>query len=76
MRKKLVSRIEDEVLNYKSKYINDEVLENKLGIIDEDLLNKAERMLTSFKLVKLFLDPGMQTFDITHYLSIHKVLHH
>lgn len=69
-----MSRIEDEILNYKSKYIKDEVLENKLGIIDEDLLNKAERMLTSYKLAKLFLDPGMQTFDMTHYLSIHKVL--
>ncbi len=64
----------DEALNYKSIYETNGVLTNKLGIKDEEELNKAERMITSFKLAKLCLNPGEQTFDIKHYLSIHKFL--
>ena len=65
----------DEVLNYQSPYTNKGgVLKNKFNLEDEELLNKAERMLTSYKLAKLYLDPGHQTFDIEHYKSIHKFL--
>lgn len=41
---------------------------------DAKLLDKAERMITSYKLAKLYLEPGSQTFDVNHYLSIHKFL--
>ena len=69
-----MSRIVDEILNYKSKDEDDGVLRNKLGIKDQESLSKAERMITSYKLAKLYLDPGEQTFDVKHYLSIHKFL--
>ncbi len=65
----------DEILNYQSPYTRaGGVLQNKLNLDDEELLNKAERMVTSYKLAKLYLDPGHQTFDIEHYKSIHKFL--
>ena len=69
-----MARIVDEILNYKSKDEDDGVLKNKLGIKDQESLSKAERMITSYKLAKLYLDPGEQTFDVKHYLSIHKFL--
>ena len=69
-----MSRLENELLNYESKYIKDGALINKLGLTDEEKLNKAERMITSYKLAKLYLQPGTQTFDVNHYLSIHKFL--
>lgn len=68
---------ERDSLNYKSKYTVDEddkVLRNKLGIWDEDGLNEAERMITSYKLAKLYLDTGAQSFDANHLKSIHKFL--
>ena len=64
-------------LSSKSKYTIDEedkVLRNKLGIWDEDSLNEAERMITSYKLAKLYLDTGAQSFDANHLKSIHKFL--
>lgn len=70
-----MSNRNDNVLNYKSIYSDGtDVLTNKLGIKDVDSLNKAERMLTSYKLAKLFLEPGEQTFDVEHYKRIHKFL--
>ena len=50
------------------------VIKNKLGLTNEEELNKAERLITSYKLAQLFLNPGRQTFDVAHYLSIHKYL--
>lgn len=64
----------NDILNYRSKYDTNGVLVNKLGLTNEEELNKAERMITSFKLTKLCLEPGEQTFDIEHYLRIHKFL--
>ena len=65
----------DEPFNDQSLYINTSgVLKNKLNLDDEELLNKAERMITSYKLAKLYLNPGKQTFDIEHYKRIHKFL--
>lgn len=69
-----MSRLENDLLNYNSKYLKKGVLINKLGLEDANLLDKAERMITSYKLAKLYLEPGSQTFDINHYLSIHKFL--
>ena len=68
---------EKDSLHYKSKYTldsEDKVLRNKLGIWDEDSLNEAERMITSYKLAKLYLDTGAQSFDANHLKSIHKFL--
>ncbi len=68
---------EKDSLHYKSKYTldsEDKVLRNKLGIWDEDSLNEAERMITSYKLAKLYLDTGAQSFDAEHLKSIHKFL--
>lgn len=69
-----MSRLESDLLNYESKYLKDGVLINKLDVLDEESLNKAERIITSYKLAKLYLNPGEQTFDVNHYLSIHKFL--
>lgn len=69
-----MARFENELLNYESKYLKDGVLINKLDVLDEESLNKAERMISSYKLAKLYLNPGEQTFDVNHYLSIHKFL--
>ena len=69
-----MTRIESEVLNYKSRYEENGVLINKLGITDSKTLEKVERELTTFKLSKLYLNPGKQSFDINHYLSIHRYL--
>ena len=69
-----MSRIENEVLNYESKYEKGGVLDNKLGIENDSSLNKAERMITSYKLAKLYLDTGAQSFDANHLKSIHKFL--
>lgn len=69
-----MSRLENEILNYESKYTINGVLKNKLGILDEEELNRVERMITSKKLIELYLNPGIQTFDVNHYLRIHKFL--
>ena len=69
-----MSRLESDLLNYDSKYLKNGVLINKLDLEEEQALNKAERMITSYKLAKLYLNPGKQTFDVNHYLSIHKFL--
>ena len=58
----------------KSKYVKNGVMVNLLGIKNQEDLEKVERELTTFKLLKLFENPGKQTFDVNHYLSIHKYL--
>ena len=70
-----MSYIEDKYEAYKSPTTKDNgVLYNKLGIDDVDELNKAERMITSYKLAQLFLQPVNGNFDVNHFLSIHKYL--
>lgn len=69
-----IGRLDKELLNYESKYTKDGVLINKLGIYDEELLNKAERMLTSYKLSKMYLREDEFKFDVSYYLSIHEEL--
>ena len=64
----------NEVLDYNSKYIENGILKNKLNITNNEELDKAERMLTTYKLANLYLEPGLQTFDVDHYLRIHKYL--
>lgn len=65
----------NEALNYSSKYTNENgVLQNNLNIDNLEELERVERVMTGFKLANLYLNPGIQTFDVTHYLGIHKYL--
>ena len=69
-----MARIRDEVLDYTPKSVVNGVLVNKLNIKDSEELERVEREITALKLAKLYLNPGKQTFDVEHYLSIHKFL--
>lgn len=70
-----MSRIYSDLFNYHSIYEDSNgVLINKLGIKTTEELQRAETMITTKKLSELSLDPGEQTFDVDHYLSIHKYL--
>ena len=69
-----MSRIRDEVLDYTPKSVVNGVLVNKLNTKDSEELERVEREITALKLAKLYLNPGKQTFDVEHYLSIHKFL--
>ena len=47
----------DDIVNYKSKTnLDNGVLINKLGLENAEELEKAERMLTNYKLAKLYLE--------------------
>ena len=72
--KRKIARIRDEVLDYTPKSVVNGVLVNKLNIKDSEELERVEREITALKLAKLYLNPGKQTFDVEHYLSIHKFL--
>lgn len=69
-----MARIRDEVLDYTPKSVVNGVLVNKLNINDSEELERVEREITALKLAKLYLNPGKQTFDVEHYLNIHKFL--
>ena len=69
-----MGRIDKELLNYHSKYSKDGVLINKLKIENEEELNKAERLITSYKLSKMYLRDEEISFDVSYYLNIHKEL--
>lgn len=69
-----MARIENELLNYKSKYVENGVLINKFSIKNQTALDEIERVITSYKLTKLYLDDDNKKFDVNHYLSIHKYL--
>ncbi len=73
-----MASLEDRFLGSSTRYtINGKdtgVLKNKLGITSQEELDTAERMITSYKLSKLYLDTGAQTFDTKHLVSIHKYL--
>ena len=73
-----MANVVSKLLDYKSPYTidgNDEsTLKNKLGITDQEELDTVERMMTSFKLAKMYTQTGAETFDTEHLLSIHKYL--
>lgn len=69
-----MSRLENELLNYESKYTSDGKLKNKLNAKDEVTLNEMERNITTFKLAKLALSDQTIGFDVSYYLSIHKYI--
>lgn len=65
----------DEIVNYKSKTILDTgVLKNNLGLNTNDELETAERMITNYKLAKLYLQSTEIKFTVDYYLNIHKEL--
>lgn len=53
-------------------YPGTNVLINKLGITDIDMLNEAERQFTSFRLKQLQAYPINGQFDLLHLQNIHK----
>lgn len=69
-----MSRLESDLLNYESKYEHNGVLDNKLGINNQNDLDKAERMITTRKLAKLYLKKLPSKLDVDHYIEIHKYL--
>lgn len=67
----------NEVLDFESKYLENEVLKNKLGIKDTGELEEKERLITTYKLANIYDNSKIaceQTFDVNHYLGIHKYL--
>lgn len=65
----------DDIVNYKSKTnLENGVLINKLGLENEEELEKAERMITNYKLAKLYLEEQQIEFTVPYYLGIHKYL--
>lgn len=50
------------------------VLKNKLGIKDQDTLDKVERDITSYKISLLDKDPIKGKFNLAHLKAIHKHL--
>lgn len=70
-----MSRLYTDILNYHSIYEDENgVLKNKLGIKTTEELQQAETIITTKRLSDLYVNPGVQTFDINHYLSIYKYL--
>ena len=68
-------RREDEIGNYHDKNVySNGVLINKLGLEDGELLDEVERMITTFKLTKLYLKKEHGYFNLRHFFSIHKYL--
>lgn len=70
-----MSRI-DEALNPKSlsTYPGTNVLINIPGIQNQEELDAFERKITTEKLALLYLNNPFNTFDVNHYLNIHKYL--
>ncbi|GHT99491.1 Fic family protein [Spirochaetia bacterium] len=50
------------------------ILKNKLGLKDDDVLLKAEREITSIKLLVLYDMPIDGLFDLDHLCNIHKII--
>lgn len=65
----------EQIVNYKpeSELING-VLKNKYGLTSQEELDAAERMVTNYKLAKLYLQPTELEFTVDYYLNIHKTL--
>ena len=76
-----MTRLENELLNYKSKYTDTSgTLKNEIGINDRNKLERVERTITNYKLANLYLHPelslenGVKKYSVNHYLCIHKYL--
>ncbi len=66
----------EKLLNYESQYCypGTDVLINKLGLLDQKLLEDVERGYSTYKLSKIYLNDFSGNFDIQHYLDIHKYI--
>lgn len=66
----------DDVFNEQSIYCypNSDVLINKKDIKDPNVLSSVERMITTYNLSRLHVEPIKGDFDIDHYLMIHQFL--
>lgn len=63
-------------LDGKSKYCYDgtNILINKKDIRDYETLEKIERIHTTYVLSKLYIEPVNGSFDVKHYMTLHKIL--
>ena len=62
----------EKIVNYKSNSeLDNGVLKNKLEITSQEELDAAERMLTNYKLAKLYLQENEISFTADYYLGIH-----
>ncbi|MDD2435024.1 MAG: Fic family protein [Bacilli bacterium] len=66
----------DDIYNSQSKYCYPEtdVLINSNNIRDAEVLSNVERMISTYKLSHLQVEPIKGNFDIDHYLKIHQYL--
>lgn len=55
-------------------YPDTDILKNKLGIKNVDLLKEAETQLTQLRLYKLQREPISGRFTVSHFLKIHKYI--
>ncbi len=51
-----------------------DVLENKLGIRDAKELERAERLLTAYRLVELATEPVTGNFDLLQFQRVHRAI--
>lgn len=64
----------DIYYNSKYTYKGSDVLINNLGIKDAESLEKAEKVLTAYRLAKLYMEPIKGNFDLNHLCAIHKYI--
>lgn len=55
-------------------YPNSEVLINKKNIKDAKVLADVERMISTYNLSRLHVEPLKGNFDVEHYMKLHKFL--
>lgn len=55
-------------------YPNSFILKNKLDIHDAQILNEAERRLTSLNILQIKEEPVVGSFDLLHLQEIHKAI--
>ena len=69
-----MARYED-IVNYKSTTeLENGLLKNNFGLEDREELEQAERLITNYKLAKLYLNRTEMKFTVDYYLNIHKIL--
>lgn len=64
----------EKIINYETKSKKNGVLNNNLNIDNQEELNHAERLITSYRLAEMFLDTHNMEFTVDYYLKIHEYL--
>ena len=54
------TRLESDLLDYESKYTENDVLKNKLDITDSNKLEEVERKITAIRLANLYMNPEIE----------------